>query len=97
MNNEKPILITGALVNGSIQDLLIEGNQIARIAPSIPVADHYDVLEGCRRVVVPGMANTHTHAAMTLFRGYGDDLPLMSIGVYGSPALRWYAPVQRRS
>ena len=77
MNNEKPILITGALVNGSIQDLLIEGNQIARIAPSIPVADHYDVLEGCRRVVVPGMANTHTHAAMTLFRGYGDDLPLM--------------------
>ena len=77
MNNEKPILITGALVNGSIQDLLIEGNQITRIAPSIPVADHYDVLEGCRRVVVPGMANTHTHAAMTLFRGYGDDLPLM--------------------
>ena len=77
MNNEKPILITGALVNGSIQDLLIEGNQITRIAPSIPVADHYDVLEGCRRMVVPGMANTHTHAAMTLSRGYGDDLPLM--------------------
>ena len=77
MNNEKSILITGALVNGSIQDLLIEGNQITRIAPSIPIADHYDVLEGCRRVVVPGMANTHTHAAMTLFRGYGDDLPLM--------------------
>ena len=50
MNNEKPILITGALVNGSIQDLLIEGNQIAHIAPSIPVADLYDVLEGCRRV-----------------------------------------------
>src|SRR5262249_24565899 len=23
------------------------------------------------------MVNGHTHAAMTLFRGYGDDLPLM--------------------
>lgn len=25
----------------------------------------------------PGLRNAHTHAAMTLFRGYGDDLPLM--------------------
>lgn len=27
-------------------------------------------------VVMPGLVNTHTHAAMTLFRGYADDLPL---------------------
>ena len=27
--------------------------------------------------LVPGLVNGHTHAAMTLFRGYGDDLPLM--------------------
>ena len=26
---------------------------------------------------MPGLVNGHTHAAMTLFRGYGDDLPLM--------------------
>jgi 5-methylthioadenosine/S-adenosylhomocysteine deaminase len=26
---------------------------------------------------VPGLVNGHTHAAMTLFRGYADDLPLM--------------------
>jgi 5-methylthioadenosine/S-adenosylhomocysteine deaminase len=30
---------------------------------------------GC--VVLPGFINTHTHAAMTLFRSYADDLPLM--------------------
>ena len=27
--------------------------------------------------LVPGLVNGHTHAAMTLFRNYGDDLPLM--------------------
>lgn len=28
-------------------------------------------------VLMPGLINTHTHAAMTLFRGYADDLPLL--------------------
>lgn len=28
------------------------------------------------RLVVPGLVNLHTHAAMALFRGLGDDLPL---------------------
>ncbi len=27
--------------------------------------------------LVPGLVNGHTHAAMTLFRGHGDDRPLM--------------------
>ncbi len=28
-------------------------------------------------IIIPGLINTHTHAAMTLFRGLADDLPLM--------------------
>lgn len=28
-------------------------------------------------VVIPGLVNTHNHAAMTLLRGYADDMPLM--------------------
>jgi len=28
-------------------------------------------------IVLPGLVNTHTHAAMTVFRGLQDDLPLM--------------------
>ncbi len=29
-------------------------------------------------VLIPGLVNLHTHAAMTLLRGYADDLPLMT-------------------
>ncbi|MFZ0791293.1 MAG: TRZ/ATZ family hydrolase, partial [Chromatiaceae bacterium] len=28
-------------------------------------------------VLIPGLVNAHTHAAMTLMRGLADDLPLM--------------------
>ncbi len=30
-----------------------------------------------RGILLPGLVNAHTHAAMTLFRGLADDLPLM--------------------
>jgi len=34
------------------------------------------VIDAKGSVVMPGLVNTHTHAAMTLFRGYADDLQL---------------------
>lgn len=34
------------------------------------------VIEGKNLVAMPGFINAHTHAAMTMFRGLGDDLPL---------------------
>lgn len=33
-------------------------------------------LNGNGAIVLPGLTNTHTHAAMALFRGYADDMPL---------------------
>ncbi|MEX2099896.1 MAG: amidohydrolase family protein, partial [Acidimicrobiia bacterium] len=36
-----------------------------------------DVIDAGGDVLVPGLVNGHTHAAMTLFRGFGSDLPLM--------------------
>ena len=35
------------------------------------------VLEGDKRIVMPGLVNGHSHAAMTLLRGVADDLALM--------------------
>ncbi len=34
------------------------------------------LLEGKDKAAIPGLFNTHTHAAMTLLRGYADDLAL---------------------
>ena len=31
-----------------------------------------------RHLLIPGLVNAHTHAAMSLFRGLADDLPLMT-------------------
>jgi 5-methylthioadenosine/S-adenosylhomocysteine deaminase len=36
------------------------------------------VIDARGGIVMPGLVNTHTHAAMTLLRGLADDLPLMS-------------------
>ena len=53
---------------------------IAAVLPSSDARQHYpQVPETVLRdhVVTPGLFNLHTHAAMTLLRGLGDDLPLM--------------------
>ena len=41
-------------------------NQIVEIA-------RLDILD----ILIPGFVNAHTHAAMSLLRGFADDLPLM--------------------
>ena len=72
------ILIKNVLHQDKLTDVLIEGNRIARIASGISAPAGADVLDGTDKAIIPGFINTHTHASMTLFRGYGDDLPLMT-------------------
>jgi 5-methylthioadenosine/S-adenosylhomocysteine deaminase len=57
----------------------IEGNRLAAVGPSRELLDCFRGrteadLSGC--LLMPGLINTHTHAAMSLFRGAADDLPL---------------------
>lgn len=46
---------------------------VGKDEPSV-LADR--VIEGNGNLLMPAFYNTHCHSAMTLFRGYGDDLPL---------------------
>lgn len=72
------VLIHNVLLNSSIVDILIEGKHIVDIAPNIDPSRADLLIDGSDKAVIPGLINTHTHAAMTILRGYGDDLPLMT-------------------
>lgn len=72
------ILIKNAFDGQKRIDLLIEGNRIARIAEHIDAPEGATIINATDKAIIPGLINTHTHAAMTLMRGYGDDLPLMT-------------------
>lgn len=58
--------------------LCIEGERITYCGPadSAPPAPGAKVLDARGGLVLPGLINGHTHAAMTLMRGLADDLPL---------------------
>jgi len=66
------LLRSGALVKG--RDILIEGNRIAKIGRDLR---DDEIVDGHGMLAIPGLVNSHTHLAMTLFRGYADDMALM--------------------
>ena len=82
------LLLTGGTVipvtgDGRIYDpgeVAIGGSEILSVGPPGDAQargwqpDRVIRAEG--KLVLPGFINSHTHAAMSLFRGYGDDLPL---------------------
>ncbi len=61
-------------------DVAVSGSRIAYVGPS-PAPEEFRrgarVLDGSGLVALPGFVNAHTHAAMTVFRGFADDMPLM--------------------
>jgi 5-methylthioadenosine/S-adenosylhomocysteine deaminase len=58
--------------------LAIRGDSISDIGTGdIPSIKATKIIDAKGGLVLPGLVNGHTHAAMTLFRGLADDLPLM--------------------
>lgn len=73
MDDIQPIIENGAVA--------IKNGQIIAVGTSenILLTYHADeILDGENKVLMPGLVNAHTHAAMVLFRGMADDLPLMT-------------------
>lgn len=57
--------------------MLVENDKIVYIGEKLPEGEEETtVFDGKNLLFIPGLINTHGHAAMSLLRGYGDDLAL---------------------
>lgn len=71
MNESLDVLHQGAVA--------VRGDAIVDVGDAAHMLSRYsalDILDGRNRVILPGLVNAHTHAAMVYFRGLADDLPL---------------------
>jgi len=73
------LIVRGAFFRDRCVDVHVAEGRITHIGPHRsgdppPGADRTIDARGLH--LAPSLANGHTHAAMTLFRGWGDDLPL---------------------
>ena len=70
------IFIKGVTLDGSVTNIKIAGNRFTEIGRDITASLGDVVIDGADKAIVPPFYNAHTHAAMTLLRGYADDMPL---------------------
>ena len=74
----QPIFIEGVLLNDTKTNILIDNKHITGIGNNIPMPVNALLINGDNKAAFPTFANMHTHAAMNLFRGYANDLSLMT-------------------
>ena len=70
------LTVTNATLDGDRVALRAVDGIIDALGPDVGAEPGDDALDASGLALVPGLVNGHTHAAMTLFRGWGDDLPL---------------------
>ncbi|MBP2132152.1 5-methylthioadenosine/S-adenosylhomocysteine deaminase [Methanomicrobium sp. W14] len=78
-DGNKTVLLRNTRVNGRKSDIFISDSGIIE-----EISEKYSgksgepefIVDAENTVASPGFANTHTHAAMTLLRGYADDMHL---------------------
>ena len=71
MDDARPVIRDGAVA--------VKDGRIVAVGTAAEIAAAYQAsltLPGEQRVLMPGLVNGHTHAAMVLFRGLADDLAL---------------------
>lgn len=77
------LIRNGTLLTMESRDRVVEGGSLGIQGDRITflgrgtAPDAKRVIDAHGGLVLPGLVNSHTHAAMTLFRGLADDLPLM--------------------
>jgi 5-methylthioadenosine/S-adenosylhomocysteine deaminase len=68
MNDEQPVLKRGYVG--------IDGRKIAYVGEKPPMEKAAHTINGSRRLLMPGLINSHSHLPMALLRGYADDYRL---------------------
>jgi 5-methylthioadenosine/S-adenosylhomocysteine deaminase len=71
------LTVENALLNGVRVGLRCAEGKIAALGPEVRPEPGDEILDAGGAHLLPPLVNGHTHAAMTLFRGSGGDLPLM--------------------
>jgi len=71
------LAVTGGSLDGQVVGLRATDGVIEALGPDVEADPGDDVLDAKGLLICPPMVNGHTHAAMTLFRGFGDDMALM--------------------
>lgn len=72
-----PVEPAGEVLEG--HSVVVRDGRIAALLPTALALESFSapkVVELPRHALLPGFVNVHTHAAMSLFRGLADDLPL---------------------
>ena len=69
------LLIKNVLLDGRSRNILVRDRRFVCL-DAAESAEAEKVLYAGGAAILPAFYNTHTHAAMTLLRGYGDDNPL---------------------
>jgi 5-methylthioadenosine/S-adenosylhomocysteine deaminase len=72
MDGQRRLLNPGSVVIDGMRIVAVDRPEV--IAAKFTAAE---TIDATGKVVLPGLINTHTHAAMVMFRGLGDDLALM--------------------
>ncbi|HIT68619.1 MAG TPA: amidohydrolase family protein, partial [Candidatus Aphodomonas merdavium] len=74
------------------------GERIAYVGAQRPQEDYGERINGARRLLLPAFYNCHSHTAMTLMRGYGENMKLQDWlntrifpfeGKMGAEAIYW--------
>ena len=71
------LCVPDAVLDGERVGLRAVDGVITALAPGVEPEPGDEVVAGRGHTLIPGLVNGHGHAAMTLLRGYADDLPLM--------------------
>src|SRR5687768_11345971 len=73
-----PVEPAGSVLEGHA--VAVRDGRIEAVLPCDKAFERYGAYERVElpeHVLIPGLVNAHTHAAMSLMRGLADDLPLM--------------------